>query len=223
SPAQSRLFRLSSRTDFPILTVAEKINIGWPVYYIGIWNENQVYADPIGCLFPLLVGIVVIPLIIVLLKAGKPNRSGVVLLAIGAITSFSLSTADAFLARQGTIVDSPTASIFPFVVGPLMAWFIISAWNQKDNTNTETTQETSSRSLLMLSLSVFSMNVVSALIFDIVTAISPYGIIHLGGGVIADGLIWAPVISTCVFLVFVVLSNILKVGVPGNKLWTDGA
>ncbi len=216
------LYVIVSRIDFPILTVAEKNSIGWPIYYLGIWNGNQVYADPIGCLLPLLVAIVVVPLVIILLKAGKPSRLGIALLGINAITSFSLSTADVFLTRQGAIVESPTASVFPFVVGPLLAWFILSVWNQKKNVNTEIIHETSSKSLFALSLSIFSINVVSALVFDILTAVSPYQIIHLGGGIISDGLIWAPALSNCVFLVFIVMSNILKVGISGNALWKGG-
>ena len=107
-----------------------------------------------------------------------------------------------------------------FIVGPLIAWFIVPLW-KKSFMSSENSYEASSSSLLVLSLSIFSAIVVAALIFDILTADSPYGIIHLGGAIFADGLIWAPIISSGVFLVFVIMSNILKVGIPVEMLWKN--
>jgi hypothetical protein len=202
----------------PVLTVSEKLDAGYPLFYIGHWYGYDVFLDAFGCVIPLILEIAV--LFIILIKRHSwavPNRGLSLVLVVGGMISFSISATDALFFRSVTIDYAPRFSVLPFVFAPLLSWILIRYWKRSheapDSNDIESRLEDNRRQLILTVLLVYSTTGIAAVLFDILTAYSPYGILQFGGASLIDGLLWAPILTAAVFAVFLAIRKIVDIDI----------
>ena len=204
---------LLMKLDIPVLSVAEKVEQGHPIVYLMRWGEYEIFADAYGCLLPLLLGI----LFLVVIVAKREDQTTILVLILTGLISFGISTSWSLFSSPDSMWQAPRLSVFPFVLSPLLSWFVVLTLTKSRRIKlAEKLMPIGSLShgrILLLSLSVYSINAVASLLFDLAISQSPYGVIHLGAAGLLDGLVWAPVLSAVVFSTFLVLRGMLHLNV----------
>jgi hypothetical protein len=190
------------RLGIPVLTVSEKLELGIPILFVGEWNGNLVFLDYAGCILPLVLAMCIILVIYAVRRnLNLERRSLIYTLSLATLLAFSISAID----RLSSQVMGPV-DVLVFATTPVLSWIMV-------NWRTPIAQLQGSREALLLTMLVYCVITFTAFLFDITTASSPYGVIHVGGAGIVDGLLWAPILSSSVFLSFLVLKKTLVLGV----------
>ncbi|MGY5852480.1 MAG: hypothetical protein RTU92_02810 [Candidatus Thorarchaeota archaeon] len=206
------LYGLAVSIDTSVLSVQEKIDIGYPILHLGTWFSYEVYADAFGVILPIIIAISAV--VLALLKYSDWS-SLLRFFSVYIIVNLSLSILLAILSSSIDLSSplwwSPRFSIIPFIISPIIAcvlsYFLVKN-NLEESNNTLTFMDSKYRHPLILY--TYSSSAVAALLFDITIARSPYGIIHLGAAGFLDGLFWAPLVSSTVLSAILIIFTILK-------------
>ena len=172
--------------------------------------------DFFGCVIPLIIEVIILVFFIIK-RDNFPflYRYIFLVLVLTSIIAYSTSVADYLFAPSKQIgVESPAINVISFILAPLLAWiliyFIADRYLKKTIFKSRKMEYYNNKELIMFILLLFSVIGLTAMGFDLTIASSQYNIVHFGGAMVIDGLIWAPVLSISVFTVFLVLRRLLR-------------
>jgi hypothetical protein len=195
------LYVFLMQLNIPILTVHEKLESGIPILILGEFKGGLLVADILGFLLPCLISVAIILVVVVKHRTCFPTLKRSYSLMI---LAFALSLGFSLLASTTAITpnigESPRVDIMAFIFAPAISLILIALLNQRTASTRFIHVEVEIKSIGWIVLFFFPTIYFSALIFDLIVAAAPFGVIHLGGAGILDGLLWAPILASAIFL-----------------------
>jgi hypothetical protein len=200
--AATAVYVILSRLGIPVLSVQEKIDMDILIIYLGEWFEYHVFLDLVGAVLPIALACISF----VFIYNQRCWRIQTELYLAGRLVSTFIV---ALVLTLSTSPSSGMMSVMTFMFAPLVAWVLFS-WIVKIRGGNEANHMDNTQTITCKAIAVYAVSVFSAFMADIITAQSPFGILHLGGAGPVDGLLWAPILSMALFSVYLVARKSLK-------------
>jgi hypothetical protein len=195
--------------QLPADNLPTKLENGVPVLYLGVWRSVAIYADWIGCIVPLSISVVILALVI---SHSTHIRQTGAQLGFFLLVTAALCVALPIATSPHDLASPTSMDLIAFIAAPLFAWVltprVLSRGRNQNAVANADRQFLTNHDMLILSLLVFAAVGLSSFAVDILSSETMTGLLYFGGAGLADGLLWAPLLSGSLFAAFLVFLDV---------------